>query len=61
MVNEKKDDYFIEERSIPGLPVMMRKLIFCSNSDGKSKGVFPVTTANAIFPVDRDNSVNTDS
>ena len=26
-----------------------------------SKGVFLVTTTNAIFPVDRDNSMNTDS
>ena len=29
-------------------------------SSGKSMGVFLVTTANAILPVDRDHSVNTD-
>ena len=29
--------------------------------DGPYKGVFIVTTANAILPVDRDHSVNTDS
>ena len=28
---------------------------------GSIEGVFLVTTANAILPVDRDNSVNTDS